>query len=618
MFTQIREHICTLLTNNGIPAAHIADIGGILCENDARFFAVCFPDADFCEKLSDADALVIAADAADLDDEAFAALVSSVPDTLPIVLCALNFSHKNIVLSALEGHALGAQNAFGLSRRRFFTPDVLCAFRKKLSLASVDTFDVSDPDFHPEANRYIFGSNGSDTAEYVSYIGKIINASSDTLFFVRLLKKSDMPASQAETEHPFLSVLTRTQGRRHDALSETLLCMCAQSCTDFEVMIVAHNVEGEQEVMVKSIIDSQPAWLREKIRYIPVNGGTRTTPLNAGFEAARGDYVAVLDDDDIVFDNWVEEFKAAADKRPGTLLHAYTFSQQWRTVVQPNGVDALAAVGPFDNKFCTDFDLLNELNENTCPPCGLAFPRHAFVNYGIHFDEKLNTAEDWDFIMRTAFVCSVSDIHTPTALYRMWTNAENSHTIHNEDAWIQDYLHIRKKFENQMLLINPKTTYTYMHKTFPKGVQINNYANIWYDSGNGFSPADVIGMTVSHEHDVAYECPVIINLDQVHGIRFVMPQTKLVKIRSVAASVRFEDGTEQNYTLRDMTSNGRRRGKSYVFYTKDPMFTINERFDKKIVNVAFTPNIHDFGAKLKKTIPYRILRKIIQTVLHRG
>ncbi|HVF19852.1 MAG TPA: hypothetical protein VNA14_06385, partial [Mycobacteriales bacterium] len=44
------------------------------------------------------------------------------------------------------------------------------------------------------------------------------------------------PGGDRDAGRPFLSVLTRTQGRRPETLRELLLCLAAQTSDDFELL----------------------------------------------------------------------------------------------------------------------------------------------------------------------------------------------------------------------------------------------------------------------------------------------------------------------------------------------------------------------------------------------
>ena len=80
---------------------------------------------------------------------------------------------------------------------------------------------------------------------------------------------------------------------------------------------------------MQALIEEFPASLREKISVNTVRGGNRSTPLNAGFAAARGEYIVALDDDDLVFANWVQVFHQATAETPGAVLHSYSVAQTW-------------------------------------------------------------------------------------------------------------------------------------------------------------------------------------------------------------------------------------------------------------------------------------------------
>ena len=64
---------------------------------------------------------------------------------------------------------------------------------------------------------------------------------------------------------PFLSVIMRTQGHRPEALSEVLLCLCGQSDTDFEVIIMGHNLDDVGRESVNSAIAGLPDYMDGKV-----------------------------------------------------------------------------------------------------------------------------------------------------------------------------------------------------------------------------------------------------------------------------------------------------------------------------------------------------------------
>lgn len=251
-------------------------------------------------------------------------------------------------------------------------------------------------------------------------------------------------------ERPFLTVVTRTQGKRTEMLREVMLSLAAQTDQDFELLLVGHKVSPEDQAKLDALLEDFPASLRARVRCLSVHHGTRTTPLNVAFAHARGDYIAVLDDDDLVFDNWVSVFHTAAEKGRGTLLHSYVVTQKWE--LTEHGSMASKAPG---SECCHDFRPVNQLEYNMCPLMSIAFPAQYFQRYGLIFDETLTTTEDWDYIMRLAAFAGVTDIPETTAIYRMWENAENSQSLHEQPEWKRNYARIQARLTQMPVLLQP-------------------------------------------------------------------------------------------------------------------------------------------------------------------
>lgn len=252
---------------------------------------------------------------------------------------------------------------------------------------------------------------------------------------------------------PFLSIIVRTQGRREQSLREVFLCLEGQENQDFEVVLIGHKLNDDQNALIHLILDQQSENMRKKTRFIPLNSGNRTTPLNVGFANAWGKYIVTLDDDDIVLDNWVGNFYDAATKHEGKVLYNYALAQNWSVVEKGEYANALRAESAFDTEFARDYNDVLQVELNRCPPVGLAYPAVAFQKLGIIFDENLATTEDWDYLMRAAYVCGVHSIAEPSCIYRKWINAENSCTVHQQEEWHKNYEIIVEKISQKMLCL---------------------------------------------------------------------------------------------------------------------------------------------------------------------
>lgn len=236
---------------------------------------------------------------------------------------------------------------------------------------------------------------------------------------VDVLTTRTTPSGAEAVDGPFLTVLVRTQGLREDQLEETLSSLAAQTEHDFEVLVLAHDVDPDDLPALEKAVGAHPLAVAVDTTLLTVSGGGRGRPLNVGAAAARGRYVAVLDDDDVALPDWVATFARLAANHPTHVARA--------------GVDLVRRVDEAwvrDDPFPEDFDLVEHLVGNRTPVCGLAFPRRCFDEFGLRFDEWLPVLEDWDFLVRAAQLCGVTGTAAVTSVYRRWHQGDDSASQH--------------------------------------------------------------------------------------------------------------------------------------------------------------------------------------------
>jgi hypothetical protein len=257
--------------------------------------------------------------------------------------------------------------------------------------------------------------------------------------------------SSTETDR-FLSVIMRTQGRRLQELREALVCLSAQSCQDFEVLIVAHRTNAAEQKDVEVVIDDQPPALRERIRLVLLDRGPRSAPINAGIEAATGRYVAIFDDDDVVMGDWVKEFFDAEREHGGRILRTIAL-KQGASVDTVRGLPGIRSTSAPEPAYDNDFSLAGHLVANQSPPIGWIFPRSLATHFGLRYDDSMTTTEDWEFLLRAAQIAGVTDIGRGTAIYRWWETRESSRTAHSVDEWAQNQREIERRIDSRPFLL---------------------------------------------------------------------------------------------------------------------------------------------------------------------
>ncbi len=231
---------------------------------------------------------------------------------------------------------------------------------------------------------------------------------------------------------PFLSVIVRTQGRRRVELEDNLASLAAQSCQDFEVLVVGHDLDPGRREVVESVIRSFPLDLAQRIRVLEVSGGGRARPLNTALRAASGAYVTFLDDDDIALDSWVDEFRRVAEEHAGAV--AWTQVAWQRCEVAGERQHRIWRATEAPQLFVREFDLVDHLHENGTPNCGIAVPSTVLRMNGLSFSEELAVFEDWEMVLRLAQLAPFRPTGAVTALYRRGS-PDGSGVAHGAAEW---------------------------------------------------------------------------------------------------------------------------------------------------------------------------------------
>jgi hypothetical protein len=90
----------------------------------------------------------------------------------------------------------------------------------------------------------------------------------------------------------------------------------------------------------------------------------------------------------------------------------------------------------------------SHFSNNFTPNMSVAFPMKTIRAAKLKFDENLDTAEDWDFMMRCIAASNITNIPKPTAIYRKWSNASTSAEEHARDVWVANLERIQNKFRH--------------------------------------------------------------------------------------------------------------------------------------------------------------------------
>lgn len=228
-------------------------------------------------------------------------------------------------------------------------------------------------------------------------------------------------------EGPMVSVIIRTKDRP-ELLMEALESLGASSYRRFEVLIV--NDGGAPPLL--------PAELSLQARTIdlPENLG-RAGAANAGLEAANGDYVSFLDDDDLVDPEHLETLVGLVSA--AGVRVAYSDAAVGVYSLDGDGWSQIERRLPYSRDF--DSDLL--LFDNYIPFHTLIFDRSLLEEVG-ELDISLPFFEDWDFLIRLASKAPFHHLSRVTCEYRQFRGGGH-HVLGDRPRERSDFLSVKSR-----------------------------------------------------------------------------------------------------------------------------------------------------------------------------
>jgi len=194
---------------------------------------------------------------------------------------------------------------------------------------------------------------------------------------------------------PLVSVIVRSMDR--PSLPAALDSVALQTYPNMELVLV--NASGAPH-------HDYGQWCgRFPLRLVdPGRALGRSAAANAGLEAARGELLIFLDDDDRFLPHHIAALKACLDTADDTVVAAYS------TVL------CLDADGRETRRFDRDYDAMWLRIENFIPIHALLFRRLPTIRE-LRFDESMDYCEDWDFWLQLQQYGSFRFVPEPGAIY---------------------------------------------------------------------------------------------------------------------------------------------------------------------------------------------------------
>jgi GT2 family glycosyltransferase/DNA-binding SARP family transcriptional activator len=219
---------------------------------------------------------------------------------------------------------------------------------------------------------------------------------------------------------PLVSVILPTYNRP-DRLQKAIQSVISQTYQDFEIIVVNDGTVDVSEVVAPLNKDGRITTIRHDR-----NRGLAAA-RNTGLRAAKGTYIAYLDDDDTYLPDHLETLVTALQSGE----HKVVYTDAWRIHEARQG-DAYVVTGR-DMPYSKDFNCIDLLVYNYFPVLCVMHEKACLEQVGV-FDESLFAHEDWDLWIRMATLYPFFHIKKTTAAFT-WRRDGSSMTSSTSDTY---------------------------------------------------------------------------------------------------------------------------------------------------------------------------------------
>lgn len=223
---------------------------------------------------------------------------------------------------------------------------------------------------------------------------------------------------------PLVSVVVPTYNRAR-VLPRAIQSALSQEYDDFEVIVVDDGSADDTETVVRDTMNRD-----SRVRYIKQKNSGVSAARNTGVKAARGGYIAFLDDDDELMPCFLRETVSRLLFLPSDIGAVGTYmvledQYGWKSYSSP-------PAEPFWNCIVGS---------------GWLFRKEVFFERGIWFDEEMRGHEDWEFSIRFRQRYAISVIRLPLRKHILTFPNFHATPVSLSSDRLRDYTYFKKFLE---------------------------------------------------------------------------------------------------------------------------------------------------------------------------
>ncbi len=315
-----------------------------------------------------------------------------------------------------------------------------------------DNADLSGPSAAVRPDQSAGLLQGATLAGQVfGWLTATLNPSAQVERFVRLLTPtaSQQPgAARPTSPDPVISLLLSTTLQHRELLTECLYSVYVQDCPSgkYEIVLASTSAstpdaqgepaggEAKAFLELKAFLKNFPADLQNNLRLLDLAspGPGRADTRNRLMEAAQGQYMVFLDEDDLLLDGALPILLDGIARYGQTdaILHSFAVRRElavsdWASVAarttDPARLQAEFSDSPGPGpgstfpyaaanirlEWARPFDPLRQQYQNEGPLCRYALPRRLVSDTTLRYEGAFEQYAEWDFLLRATRLCQV-------------------------------------------------------------------------------------------------------------------------------------------------------------------------------------------------------------------
>lgn len=229
---------------------------------------------------------------------------------------------------------------------------------------------------------------------------------------------------------PLASIIIPTKDRP-EMLAEAVQSAIDQTLPDIEIIVVNDGGTDVQEVLDRLNSKANIVYLKHD------RNQERSAARNTGIRAARGKYIAYLDDDDTYYPNHVQTLVEFLENSE------YKVAYSDAVMAEQQKQDGKYVTINRSVPYSFDFDYDKILVGNFIPMLCLMHEKSCLDETGL-FDVNLDTHEDWDLLIRLSRSFKIAHIHESTCEF---TRRDDSTTTTSKNR--ADFVRTREIIYNK-------------------------------------------------------------------------------------------------------------------------------------------------------------------------